>query len=662
MARHLISKRFKKELRNLFSLPRLPRVFEWKPLPRRRFHYTRSFSKAELLPLAAALLLFAVTMLVPVTMLLKTIAYAAAAIVAGYPSFLALFRALPARKLPDEDSLMLLSALFAFLAGHPAAGALIVLFCRAGQLAEAYLLVRAELGLDTLSQLLPEKAHVEKELGTQDVLPEELREGDVFLVREGESIPTDGVILSGNSVLDVSPIGGVSEQEVSPGNMVLSGSINRGETLRIRASAAFSDSILVQQLQLMHEAQQEKTDIEERIEAIATWFAPALLLLSLFAGIVLPLASLHMEGFRWEPYLMTASLLLLIASPSSLILSVPLVFQGGMYAAFCRGLYLRDKVTLETLYHVKAVLFGKTGTITDGSFRVLDVHPVGVTSEELLKVAAAVEGSSRHPLAMAIKHAAGWTPDQSAELVGEEELPGRGVTGYLDSKQVFVGNAAMLEEQGIECQSPDREGTPIHVAVGSRYWGYILLADTVRESVFETIEQLRGAGVHSVRLMTGDVRGISVQLGRALNFDHTVTEKTPEEKLSLIAYLRDTLGRGETVAYVGDGFHDAALFRAADVGIALKPTGEALAETEADVVLMDDSLERVPAAIQLSVQLRRLIMENILFSCGAKLLVPLFYAFGWISLSGAALLTLVFGLVPMLNSLRGFLAKEQVLE
>lgn len=654
--------RLKKELRQLFVFPELPRLFDWKPLPRRRFHYARGFSRMELAPLLAALLLFAVTLLVPVGAVLKTVAFAAAALVAGFSALRELYHAALERHLPDEDALMLLASLLAFLSGHSAAGALIVLCARAGQLAEAYLLARAERGVEELSELLPEKAHLEQSFGVLDILPEKLNEGDIFLVEEGERVPTDGVVLSGESMLDASAIGGLEAQQAAPGDAVLSGSVNRGGTLRVRASAAFADSTLARQLRLIRRARRGKTALEDNLEAIAAWFAPVMLLLALFAGLILPLASLGAEGFSWEPYLLAASLFVLLASPSPLILSIPLIFQGGMCSAFRSGLYLRDKAALETLYHVKAVVFGKTGTVTDGRFRVLELSPLGVRGETLLHMAALVEGPFRHPIAEAIKEAANWTDEQREAAVGVEELPGCGVTAFVDGEQVLVGNAALLAAHEIECAAPERSGTAIHVAVGSRYWGYILVGDTVREGAFEALEQLRGAGVRSITLLTGDVRSLSAQLGRALNFDLARSELSPKEKLSAISFLRRSLGRGETLAYVGDGFHDEALFRKADLGIALKPTGESAAETAADLVLMDDDLMRVPAAMKLAVQLRRLILENLLLCCASRLVTLLFGLFGWFSLPTAALLTLLCAVLAMLNALRSFLIKEQTAE
>lgn len=663
MAGKTYVKQLKKEIKRLFSPPELPWLSEWKPLRPRRLRYERRLSMLEAAPLLAALLLFAVTTVAPISLTLKTVAYAFSALAAGFLTLITMLRTLRSRKLPNEDCLMLFSSLLAFLAGRPAAGALIVILCRAGQFAEAYLIGRAELGVSTLSSLLPEKAHVLEEFGELDVLPEKLKEGDVFLVRTGESVPTDGVILSGESVLDASAIGGLSEQQAAPGELALSGSVNLGEELRIRASVSFEDSALATQLLCLRRAKKEKTVLERRIEKFAAWYGPALFLIALFVGAVLPLASMNLEGFRWQPYLTAASLILLLASPSPLLLSVPLIFEGGMCSAFRGGLYVRDKAALEALYHVKAVAFGKTGTITDGRFQILGVEPVGVDAETLLETAAAAEAPFRHPIARAIKAAAAWDQERSAPAVGAEEIPGRGVMGYVDGKLVLVGNAALLEEYAIRVPTPERSGTAIHVAVGSRYWGYILVGDTVREAVFEAIEELRGAGVRTIRLLSGDAGSLlNAQLARALNFDYAGTELTPEKKLSAISFMRESMGAREAVAYVGDGFHDMELFQEADVGIALKPTGESAAEMAADLVLMDDDLLRVPAAMRLSVQVRRLIMENFAICTLSRAFTLLFGAFGLMSLSWAAFLTLLFTVIVMLNALRGFLIKERIHE
>ena len=645
-----------------FSPSELPQLFEWKPLPRRRFRYQRSFSKAELAPLLAAVLLFFATAAAPVGTVLKTIAFAAAALVAGFPVLFSAFQGALRRKWPDEDCLMLVSSLFAFLSGHYAAGALIAILGRSGQMAEAYVLARSERGVDALSELLPEKAHVEEEFGMVDVVPEELREDDLFLVYEGESIPTDGVIVTGESVVDAGPIGGFAQQRVSAGDKVLSGSVNRGETLRIRASSSFADSALARELRLLHRANRERTDLEDTIESYAAYYAPALIGLSLLVGILLPLVGHRWAGCSWENCLMAAALFLLLASPGPLILSVPLAFLGALTGAFRRGLYCRGKYVLEALFHVKTVAFGKTGTVTDGAVRVTEVFPEQVSKERLLALAAEAEGPFRHPIAMAIKTAAGWNAEESEPPSNAEEIPGRGVTALIDGKRIYVGNAALLEENGLSCRIPERSGTAVHVALGDRYWGYILLEDCVREGAFDAIEELRSTGIRTITLLTGDVRSVSSQLARKLNFDMVKSELSPKQKLSAISFLRRSLGKGETLAYVGDGFHDAAMFEKADIGIALKPTGDSEDETSADLVLMDDELMRVPSAIRLSVQLRRIMMENIALFCVSRVLILFLGLIHWLSLSAAAFLTMLFGVVLMLNALRSFLLKEQISE
>lgn len=656
MAKHQQKSQIARRKR-LFSTPELPQLFTVRPLPKRKFRYARAFGRSELIPLAAAYVLFAAAVVAPVGFRLKTVAYAAAALVAMIPALLPQLQALRRRKLPDEDVLPLFAALLAFLAGHGAAGALLALFGRTAQLAESYVLARADRGVDALSELLPEKAHVEEDFGLVDVVPEELRRGDCFLVYEGESVPTDGVILTGEGTIDASALGGLAEQRVGVGDKVLSGCLNRGETLRIRAEVAFADSALARQLKLLHRANKEKTGFERRLERAAAWYAPALLALAVLFGLFVPLFT-----HDWAWGLQTAALLLALASPSALLLSLGLCFLGGLAGAFRRGLYPASKAALERLSHVRVVAFGKTGTVTDGKLRVREVMPVRVDRDTLLHMAARIEAPFRHPVAMAIREAANWTDGEDEAPEQAEEFPGRGVSAFVDGAHVLVGNAALLRDYGVEARVPEQTGSAVHVAVDGRYWGYLLIGDSVRESAFDAIEELRGAGVRNITLLTGDVRSVSAQIARRLNFDMVKSELSPEEKLSALRFLRRSLGRGETLAYVGDGFHDAALFEEADVGIALKPTGESESEFAADLVLMDDELLRVPAAIRLSALLRRLMLENLGAFCLVRPLILLLWLFGWVSLSAAALLTLLSGALPMLNALRSFLVEEQVLE
>ena len=319
------------------------------------------------------------------------------------------------------------------------------------------------------------------------------------------------------------------------------------------------------------------------------------------------------------------------------------------------GILLKSKTVLEKLSHTKTLIFGKTGTITDGNYTISDVVANRVKEKDLLAVAAAAESSSRHPIALAIKQAAGWTAEDSEKVLEIEEIPGRGVTAFIDGKHVYVGNAALLEEHGIWFQVPSRSGAAVHVAVENEYWGHILLADKIREGAFDAIEELRSEGVDDIVMLTGDVRSVTAPLARSLNFDMVKTELSTEDKLSAVSFLRKGLGKGESLAYVGDGFHDSALFESADVGIALDAMGMNESTSAASVLLIDEDILRVPDALRIAVRSDRIIKENLILAAAVKLVLLVLALCGVLPILTASIVDTLASCLVSLNALRCFM-------
>lgn len=651
MAKHLAPSSDKKQRTRQEREKLLPKVLTWKTPEKRVYSYMRVFSVEEMAPVLAAVILFLAAWLAPVSLLLKWIAYAASAFVAGFSILRRCFHSVIRLKMPDEDVLVLLASVLTFAAGRPAVGAILVIFGRVLELAEAYVLARGARGVEALRDFLPEKAHLVEELGLIDVVPEKLKEGDIFLVNSGETVPVDGEILEGESELEYSAFGGKEERETfGIGCRILAGGVNRGDSLRLRAVHGFEDSALAKYLESLANAGKEKTWIENTIERYAPFYTAAMLLLAAIVGVVAPL----FHG-RWKEAFSLAATILVLATPSTLILTVPLAFLGGLTSAAHNGIRLRAKVFLETLARARTVVFGKTGTITEGDFNIVEIYPNHVDETELLRIAAAAESFSRHPIAAVIKEAAGWTEEQAGSVLQVNDIPGRGVSAFIDGKNVYVGNAALLDEHGIHYRVPTRSGAAIHVAVDNEYRGYILLGEKIRESAFDAIEELRGHGIRNIVMLTGDVRSSTAKLARSLNFDMVKTELTPEEKLSAVDYLRKSLGKRESLIYVGDGFHDADMFKNADAGLALNAMGDESAEEAADIILMDGDLLRVPKAFMLASGVERIVMENVLAVAGGKLLLLFFSLCGLLSLPVCAFLHTALMCLASLNALRAYI-------
>ena len=625
-------------------------MLEWKAPEKRIFCYTRVLSREEFIPVIAAFVLFVVTLAVPLNSLFKLLSFAVAAVVAGFSVLRRAVSAVLRRRWPDEDCFALLAAICAFVAGHPALGVLLVILARAAEWAESYILARSARGVESIREHLPEKAHVEEEYGLVDVLPEELREGDVYIVQPGETVPVDGIVLDGLSRVDYSAFGGPeSPSLVKLGDELLSGGVNTDDVLRLRALHDFEESALSKHIKALENAENEKTLTEDRMEFYASIYSLVMLGIALITGILAPL--IHGD---WQRGLTTAATVLLLGSPSSLVLSVPVILLGGMSCASHSGIRFRSKLILEKLFRSRTIVFGKTGTITDGRYSITEVVSDRVSEEELLRVAAAAESRSRHPIAAVIKEAAGWTDAENAAVLECDEIPGQGVSAFIEGKHVYVGNASLLDAHGIPYRTPNRAGTAIHIAVEGSYLGHILVNDKIREGSFDAIEELRSYGLRTIVMLTGDVRSSTSKLARSLNFDMVKTDLVPEEKLSAVSYLRKSLGKGETLVYVGDGFHDADMFRSADVGIALNAMGDSRAEAEADVVLMDEDILRVPNVMMIASGVFRLLMENVILLAAARLLLLILTLSGLVSILPAALLNTVCVCLACANALRSF--------
>ena len=621
----------------------LPKLIKLKKPPRRRFHYERAFSTMEMIPILAAVILFIATCLAPIGHRFKLLAYGITALVAGFSILRHAFERILRLRLPDEDCLILLAALAAFAAREPAAAALIVILGQLARLVSAYAIVRSARSVDFLRDILPETAHVEEEYGVMDIVPEEVIKGDVLLVKQNEAFPVDAVILDGAGPIDTSVFNGSeTTRPIGAGDEVMSGCV--------KALRSFDDSSMARHLRSLSDTEKEKTWLEDRIEFYSAFLAPALLCLTFIFGLIVPLFS-----HAWRPAFQKAAILLLLASPASLLLSIPVAYLGAMTRASRGGILIKSKTVLEKLSHTKTLIFGKTGTITDGNYTISDVVANRVKEKDLLAVAAAAESSSRHPIALAIKQAAGWTAEDSEKVLEIEEIPGRGVTAFIDGKHVYVGNAALLEEHGIWFQVPSRSGAAVHVAVENEYWGHILLADKIREGAFDAIEELRSEGVDDIVMLTGDVRSVTAPLARSLNFDMVKTELSTEDKLSAVSFLRKGLGKGESLAYVGDGFHDSALFESADVGIALDAMGMNESTSAASVLLIDEDILRVPDALRIAVRSDRIIKENLILAAAMKLVLLVLALCGVLPILTASIVDTLASCLVSLNALRCFM-------
>ena len=653
MARHFAPSAHKKKLKiqmPSFRVPELPKLFKREKIHYKPKRYQRVFSVQEMFLVIAATLLFMAGILLPVPRLISVLIYAAAAILAFLPRIFQILQDALNRKLPEEDVLVLLGIIGGFCIGEEVGAAIAAILYRLAQVFEAYAVARADAAIDLMRDKLPEKAKLLIGDKTSEVMPETVDPGQIVRVGIGETVPLDGVIVSGVTELDLSILTGNSTVHTcGVGDQVFSGSVNHGAVIDVRVTKPFSESAAASLLRDVQDAARYETTQERLSDRICAWFAPVVAVLALLLLLVPSLIT-----GQWLPNLLRAVLFLLAASPSALMISVSLSCLGGEMSGIFNGIVSKGHDCLEILAQTRTMVFGKTGTITGGRFEITGVFPNGCGADDLLAIAAAAESYSRHPIAQLLKLAANWTPDIAESVMQVEEIPGRGVSAFIEGRHVYVGNAYLLQEHGIRYAVPSRAGSAVHVAVENRYWGHILVSDKTREGAFDALEELRSQGVQQLVMLTGDVLSSSRPLASSLGFDLLRTELTPEAKVSAIRYLISGKGKGTSVGFVGDGINDVPMLEAADVGLAIDALHAWNEADAADILLLDRDIEKLPAAMRIARGMRLILWENVGILSAVKCLVLLLALFGSISIPAAAFLGTVSTALAMINSLRSF--------
>ena len=596
-------------------------------------------------PLLAAAA-FALLWFLPTTGWLRTLSFLLPYFIAGFDVILKALERISQKEFFSEALACTLASIAAYAIGQPFAAVLIMLLFRLCHIIESYAVRRGRKQFSQLLNIRPDSASVETAEGLLSVTPDYVNVGDIILVEPGERIPLDGVIVEGISTIDCSPIAGKTEpMAVTAGYRVLSGCINITSPIRVRTDRSYADSTVSRILKLADNAPENKSRQEKLISTFAKFFTPSVLVLAVVIGLVPPI----FNG-EWIEYIHRGAVFLLISCPSSMVLSVPLAYFGGLGSAVENGVLIKGFDYLESLANADTFVFEKTGTITEGRFAVTDVVPEGLGERELLGIAATAEMYSQHPIAKAMRQASSAIVD--TKDVRAEDIPGRGVRAYIGSKEVLVGNAALLEENGIGYKVPNRSGSAVHVAVDRRYCGHILVSDKVRRGAFDALENMRVQGVSKTVMLTGDVLSVARPLGSKLNFDMLKAELRPEEKLAAVEYLISNKGGIGTVAFVGDGASDAPVLRRADVGVVLGAMNCEESFDNADVLIMDQNIGKLPLAVKMSRFTHLVVKENTGLALIAKFALLAGAALGFVPIAAAAAADSCVVILSLINSLR----------
>ena len=550
-------------------------------------------------------------------------------LVAAFESLRAIRTGLMNRKLEKEHLLMVIATVGALAVGHYAEAVAAMLLFQIGCILEAVSVDRTKRTIAKFIDIRPAFATRKEESGEVQVEPSQLEVGDIIVIKPGERVPVDAVIVSGNTSLDTKALTGEAMPDsVGPGSRIYSGSINMTGVVEAEVKKLYRDSTVSRVMELVEGAQNQKAQSEGFVRRFTRIYTPVAVLAALIIMIFPPL---FITGSGWDTWIYRGMIVLIAACPTGLILSVPIAFLGGIASAARQGIVVKGGNYLEMLAKVDTFVFDKTGTLTEGVFSVTRVRPEGIERAELLEITAHVESYSNHPIAQSLMSAYGGEYDAS-RVENVEELPGYGISADYRGRRVHIGNLRMMEQQGLSVEQVRSIGTVIYVALEDRYAGYIVIEDSIRHNARWTMKMLRERYNAVLVMLTGDSRAAGNAVARELQMDYAYTELMPEDKLTQMEEFMQYQYEAERVACVGDGINDAPVLARADVGIAMGALGSDAAIEAADIVLMENEISRVVDAVRIAKETVRVVSQNINFALIMKFVVLILAAAGYITM------------------------------
>ena len=560
----------------------------------------------------------------------------------------------------NEDFLMSVATIGAlcigFLPGAEtqfAEAVFVMLFFQVGELFEGYAEGRSRESISHLMDIRPDVANVERDGKVESVKPEEVRVGETIVVRPGEKIPLDGIIIEGTTSLNTIALTGEScPRDVEERDEVVSGCINLTGVIRVKTTKTFGESTVSKIIRLVESADENKSRSESFITRFARVYTPIVVFAALALAFIPPFFSAEGYGTAFSTWLYRALIFLVVSCPCALVISVPLSFFGGIGAASRRGILIKGSGYMDTLANLGTVVFDKTGTLTHGEFAVEAVHPSDFDEHELLHLAAHVEHFTTHPIGAALRDAFPSEATDGCKIEDVEEIAGRGIRAKVSGRTVCVGNGKMMEDIGLEAHNCHLAGTIIHVAVDGKYAGHIVINDKIKEDSAEAISSLKRLGVEKTVMLTGDREAVGKNVAERLGLDEYHAELLPADKVAHVERLLSEKTEGKSLAFVGDGINDAPVLKRADVGIAMGGLGSDAAIEAADVVLMDDKPSKISTAIGIARRTIHIARENVVFAIGVKVAVLLLATVGLGNMWMAVFADVGVTVLAVLNAMR----------
>lgn len=553
-------------------------------------------------------------------------------------------------KVFDENFLMAVATIGAFAIGEFPEAVAVMLFYQVGELFQSYAVDKSRKSIASLMDIRPDYANIEKDGKVEKVDPDEVKIGDIIIVKTGEKIPLDGVVVEGTSSLDTMALTGESvPRVVKTEDEVLSGCINKDGLLKIRVTKEFGESTVSKILDLVENASSKKSKSENFITKFAKYYTPTVVIIAVLLAFIPPIILKDFNTF--SVWLYRALSFLVVSCPCALVISIPLSFFGGIGGASKMGILIKGSNYLEALANTETVVFDKTGTLTEGIFEVQDIYAEGIEKDELLRIVAHAENYSNHPIAKSVKKAYNKEIDEKI-IKNPQELSGKGIWAKIDEKDILVGNEKLMLEEKIDFKKCDEVGTILYVAIDKKYVGYVLIADKIKQDSPKTIRELKAMNIKETVMLTGDKKEVGEYVAKKLNMDKVYTELLPDGKVEKVEELLKQKSEKGKLVFVGDGINDAPVLTISDIGVAMGGLGSDAAIEAADIVIMTDETSKISKAINLSKKTMRIVHENIIFAIFVKIAVLVLTAFGAYTMWEAVFADVGVSVIAIINALR----------
>ena len=549
----------------------------------------------------------------------------------------------------DENFLMMIATFGALGVREYSEAVAVMLFYQIGELFQGYAVGKSRQSIAAMMDICPEYANIEEDGELKQVDPDDVEIGTIIVIKPGERIPLDGVVVEGESLIDTAALTGESvPRKAAVGDEIISGCVNGNGTLKVRTTKEFDDSTVSKILELVENASSKKAHVENFITRFAKYYTPVVTIAAVILAIVPPLVL----GGGWSDWIQRACIFLVISCPCALVISVPLGFFGGIGAASKLGVLVKGSNYLEALAQMDTMVFDKTGTLTKGEFKVTEILPAeGFTKETLLNLAALGEGYSTHPIAASIREAYGQPLDMN-RVNDAKEVAGHGIQVQIDGQDVCIGNEKLMHARNITPAACESIGTVIYVACEGKYAGAIVISDTIKDGAKEAIRGMKAVGVKKCVMLTGDRKEAAELVAKELDIDEVHAELLPQDKVSQVEALLSKETEKERLAFVGDGINDAPVLSRADIGIAMGSMGSDAAIEAADVVLMDDDIRKIASVVRISRKTLTIVHQNIVFALAVKALVLILGALGMANMWEAVFADVGVSVIAILNSMR----------